>query len=127
MGQRLAVLISAGALALSFGLPARAAEKTSISYPNQAAKAAQPLVIQGRLNVLETTAEQLDLSDGQRVELQSLLQKEHEQVAALHQDLNSSDAQKGASFRQIRQQTKNNFVAVLTPEQRREFNRMMGR
>ena len=128
MGPRLAILFSAGALALVSGLPAHAAEKASISYPSQpAAKAGQPAVIQGERNVLEMVAEQLDLSDGQKFELQSLLQKEHDRVAALHQDLNSSDAQKSARFREIRRQTKNSFVAVLTADQRREFNRIMGR
>lgn len=128
MGPRLAVLISAGALALSSSLPARAAEKASISYPSQpASKAAQPAVIQGQLNILEMVAEQLDLSAGQKIELQNLLRAEQEQVAALHQDLDSTDAQKSARFHQIRQQTKNSFVAVLTGEQRREFNRIMGR
>lgn len=128
MGPRLAVLISAGALALSSSLPARAAEKASISYPSQpASKAAQPTGIQGQRNVLEMVAEQLDLSAGQKIELQNLLRAEQEQVAALHQDLDSTDAQKSARFHQIRQQTKNSFVAVLTGEQRREFNRIMGR
>ena len=128
MGPRLAILISAGALALLFGLPARAAEKASISYPSQpASKVAQPTGIQGQRSVLEMVAEQLDLSDGQKLELQNLLQAEQEQVAALHQDLDSTDAQKSARFRQIRQQTKDRFVAGLTPEQRREFNRIMGR
>ncbi len=128
MGPRLAVLISAAALALAPGLPPRAAEKASISYPSQpASKAAQPMVIQGQRNVLEMVAEQLDLSGGQKLELQNLLQAEQEQVAALHQDLDSTDAQKSARFRQIRQQTKDRFVAGLTPEQRREFNRIMGR
>ena len=128
MGPRLAILFSAGALALTSGLPARAAEKASISYPSQpATKAAQPPVIQGQRNVPEMVAEQLDLSDVQKIELQSLLQKEQEQVAALHQDLNSTDAQKSAKFREIRRQTKSSFVAVLTADQRREFNRIMGR
>ena len=127
MGPRLAVLISAGTLALSFGLPAGAAEKASISFPSQqAAKAAQPVVIQGQRNILEMVSEQLDLSDGQKVELKNLLRTEQEQVTALHQDLNSTDAQKSATFHQIRQQTKSSFVAVLTPEQRRELNRIMG-
>src|SRR5690349_2058565 len=127
MGPRLAVLISAGALALASGLPARAAERASISYPSQpASKAAQPAVIQGQRNVLEMIAEQLDLSNGQKLELQNLLQAEQEQVAALHQDLKSSDAQKRARYREIRQQTRDNFVAALTPEQRREFSRIMG-
>ena len=127
MGPTLAILLSAGALTLASGLPADAAEKASISYSNQPAKAAQSVVIQGQRNVLEMVAEQLDLSDGQKIELQSLLQKEQEQVAALHQDLNSTDAQKSARFHQIRQQTKSSFIAVLTPEQRREFNRIMVR
>jgi Spy/CpxP family protein refolding chaperone len=72
-------------------------------------------------------AEQLNLSDGQKLQLQNLLQAEQEQVTELHQDLKASDAQKSAKFRRIRQQTKGSFVAVLTPEQRREFNRIMGR
>ena len=126
MGPRLAILFSAGALALSSGLPARAAEKASISYPHQPTSNA-PAAIQGQRNVLEMVAEQLDLSDEQKLKLQNLLQTDQKRVAALHQDLNSTDAQKSAMFRQIRQQTKDSFVGVLTPEQRREFNRIMGR
>ena len=130
MGPRLAILPSAGALALLSGLPADAAEKASTSYPSQSAvktSGAQPALIQGQRNVLEMIAEQLDLSDGQNIELQNLLQLEQQRVAALHQDLNSTDAQKNARYRQIRQETKNGFVTVLTVEQRREFNRIMGR
>jgi Spy/CpxP family protein refolding chaperone len=128
MGPRLAILFSAGALALASSLPASAAEKASISYPSKpAAKAVRPAVIQGQRNVLEMVAERLDLSDRQKIELQSLLKNEQEQVAELHQDLKATDAQKSAKYRQIRLETKNSFVAVLTQEQRREFNRIMGR
>lgn len=128
MGPRLAILLSAGAIALLPGLPARAAEKASISYPSQpAVKAAQPTTIQERRSVLEMVAERLNLFDYQKIELKNLLQAQQDQLAALHQDLNSSDAQKSTKFLRIRRQTKDSFVALLTPEQRSEFNRLMGR
>ena len=129
MGSRLAFLISVGALAMASALAARAAEKAPISYPNQPAikSPANPAVVQGQRNVLEMVAEQLDLSDRQTLQLQNLLKAEQEQVTELHHDFKATDAQKSARYRQIRQQTKDSFVAVLTPEQRREFNRIMGR
>lgn len=128
MGPRLAILISAGALALASGLPARATEKGSILHPSQPAikSPAQPALIQGQRNILEMVGERLDLSDGQKLELQNLLQAEQEQVTELHRDLKSTDAQKNARYRQITQETKSSFVSVLTAEQRREFNRIMG-
>ena len=130
MRPRLAILFSAGALALLPTLPAQAAEKASISYPSEASvksPAGRAAVVQGQRNVLEMVAEQLDLSAVQKGEVEDLLHAEQEQVTALHQDLKSSDAQKSALFRQIRQQTKDRFIAVLTQDQRREFSRIMGR
>jgi hypothetical protein len=69
MGSRLAVLIAVGALALASALPAPAAEKAPISYPNQPAikSPAKPAVIEGQRNILQMVAEQLNLSDGQKL------------------------------------------------------------
>ena len=131
MGPRLAILFSIGALALLPSLPVQAAEKGSMAYasvsqPATKSQTTEPTLIQGQRNVLEMVADQLDLSNEQQSELQNLLQRQQEQVAALHEDLTSSDAEKSAKFHQIRQQTKQQFVAVLTRDQKREFNRIMG-
>jgi len=130
MGPKLALLFAAGALTLLPGLSARAAEKAPVSYSTESrlkSLPAQPALIQGKRSVLEMIAEHLDLSGVQKIDLQNLLDEEQKQVAALHQDVKSTDAQKSAKFHEIRQKTKDSFVAVLTPDQRREFNKIMGR
>ena len=110
-----------------------AAAQTNGTGPafNFASQPTQPVVTQagetqfkGSRDVLELTADKLDFSDQQKLQLQKLIDREHQSIAELHQNTQMSDEQKSANFRQIQMQTKGQFVAMLTPRQQREFRKM---
>lgn len=132
MKFRIANLISAGALLLS---PALLAQQASVSpefafagngsQPSAVSKSVAPRPIQGRRDVLELVGENLHLSVRQRSQLETLMGHQHELLAQLHERAELSDEQKNAEFQQIRRQTKEQFVAILSHQQRREFESMM--
>lgn len=131
MKSRIAIMISAGVLAVSPALHAQGAQSGSFSYastPDQhsaTAQAGKQPIIQGQRNVLELMADKLELSATQKLQLHSLLDRQQVQVAALHQDVQLSDDGKREQFQQIKRQTREDFVAMLTAPQKREFSRMM--
>jgi Spy/CpxP family protein refolding chaperone len=132
MTSRIAIFVSAAALTLA---PAMLAQEGSVSpgfdfassasQPSVASQNPKPRSIQGQRDVLELMADKLDLSGQQKGQVEALIGYEHQQLAALHQHLDLSDEQKSAQFQQIRRQTKEQFVAILTREQRREFESLM--
>jgi len=69
-------------------------------------------------------ADSLDLSRQQKDQLETLLERQRDLLVALHQHAEVSDQQKSAQFQQIRCQTKEQFAAMLTSQQRREFESM---
>jgi len=110
-----------------------AAAQTSGAGPvfNFASEAALPVSTQAReaqfkgsRDVLELIADKLDFSDQQRLQLQKLIDREHQSIAELHQNTQMTDEQKSANFQQIQAQTKGQFVAMLAPGQLREFKKM---
>jgi len=111
---------------------AAAAQTTGGPAYNFASQPTQPISAQageaqfkGSRDVLELMADKLDFSDRQKLQLQQLIDREHQSIAELHQNAQMSDEQKTASFQQIQAQTKGQFVAMLTPGQHREFRKMM--
>lgn len=132
MKFRIANLIMSGALVLApaiygqqTGVPQEFAFASVPNVPTSTAKTAQPRTIQGQRDVLELVAQNLDLSHQQKYQLETLLGRQHELLVALHQHTEMSDEQKSAQFQEIRRQTKEQFVATLTPTQRRNFESMM--
>ena len=131
MKFRIANLISAGALLLA---PALLAQQASVSpefafgkgsQPSAVSKSVTPRPIQGQRDVLELVGANLHLSVQQRSQLETLMGHQHELLAQLHQRAELSDEQKSTEFQQIRRQTKEQFVAILSHQQRREFESMM--
>jgi hypothetical protein len=111
-----------------------AAAQTSDAVPsfNFASQPTQPVSAQageaqfkGSRDVLELIADKLDFSDRQKLQLQKLINREHQSITELHQNIQMSDEQKSTTFQQIQAQTKEQFVAMLTPGQQREFRTMM--
>src|SRR6185312_6258239 len=131
MKSRIAIFISAGVMAVSHAMNAQQARSGSFSYasapgqPSAAAQVGKQPAIQGQRNVLELMADKLELSAAQKLQLHGLLDRQQEQVAALHQDVQLSDDGKREQFQQIKRQTREEFVAMLTAPQKREFSRMM--
>jgi len=131
MKSRIAIFISAGVLAVAPAMNAQQARSGLFSYasapsqPSAAAQVGKQPVIQGQRNVLELMADKLELSAAQKLQLHGLLDRQQEQVAALHQDVQLSDDGKREQFQQIKRQTREEFVAMLTAPQKREFSRMM--
>jgi hypothetical protein len=131
MKSRIAIMISAGVLAISPAMHAQQAQSGSFSYtsaPGRASAAAQvgkQATIQGQRNILELMADHLELSSSQKLQLRSLLDHQQEQVSALHQDIQLSDDGKREQFQEIKRQTREDFLAMLTAPQKREFSRMM--
>lgn len=93
--------------------------------PISVSKTAPPKAIQGQQDVLELVAQNLNLSHQQKYQLETFLGHQHDLLVALHQHTEMSDEQKSAEFQQIRRQTKEQFAAILSREQRREFESMM--
>jgi hypothetical protein len=58
------------------------------------------------------------------LQLRTLIERQQQMVSALHQSNRLDDQQKQIESEQIRQQTKEQFIAMLTPEQRRQFGWM---
>ena len=132
MTSRIAVLISATALAITPALGAQQAGASAefgfasnTNTSSSASPSVKPRSIQGQRDVLEMVGDSLRLSIQQRAQLQTIIEHERELLASLHQHLEMSDEQKSAEFQQIRRQTKEQFVAILTNEQRREYESMV--
>jgi plasmid maintenance system antidote protein VapI len=132
MKFRIVNLILAGALLFASALLAQQASVSrefafagNESQPSAASKSGKPRPIQGQRDVLELVGEKLQLSVQQRSQLETLMGHQHELLAQLHQRAELSDEQKNAEFQQIRRQTKEQFVAILSHQQRREFESMM--
>ena len=133
MNSRIAILVAAGAFALAPAMRAQNAATATFAYANQPSESVsasalrQPRPAQGQRNILELVADKLDCSNEQRLQLQGLLERQQESLNALHHDVGVNDDQKRARFQEIRQQTKQQFIAMLTPDQKRDFARMMVR
>ena len=113
---------------------ATAAAQMSNAGPgfNFASQPSQPVSTQageaqfrGSRDVLELMADKLDFSQQQKLQLQKLIDREHQSIAELHQSTRMNDEQKSTTFQQIQAQAKEQFVSILTPLQQREFRKMM--
>ena len=68
--------------------------------------------------------EKLNLSDDQKTQIMNIRQKTAEQVQALKSDTSLTDQQKRDKFRSIRMDTHKQISAVLTPDQRKQWQQM---
>jgi len=123
--SRIAILFSAGALALAPAMVAQGGPGKAFAFASQTAQARQQRPGHGQRHILELMADRLDFSDQQKLQLDSLLERQRQMISALHQNTQVDDQQKQTQSQQIRQQTKEQFVAMLTPEQRRQFGWML--
>lgn len=134
MHFRIAIIVSSGMLAVAPASWAqRAVAAPVFAYASTPAGATATSTIhrqhpsEGQRNVLEMIADNLDFSAAQRSHLQSLLDRQQDSLVTLHQSTEANDEQKRLAFQKIRQQTKQEFVAMLTPAQKRAFADMTRR
>jgi Spy/CpxP family protein refolding chaperone len=72
-------------------------------------------------------AQQLNLTDQQKQQLQSMRQAQRQQIAAVKQDSSLTDQQKQEKIQQIREQGRTQFESVLTPDQKTKLQQMHNR
>jgi Spy/CpxP family protein refolding chaperone len=77
-----------------------------------------------RKDMAARMAEKLNLSAQQQEQLKPILQKQHEQAKAIWQDSALTKDQKKEKMQALRQQTKSQMDAVLTPEQQQQMEQM---
>ncbi len=70
-------------------------------------------------------AQVLNLSDGQTVKLQGVLQNEYEQLVALREDASMSREDKQAKLTVIRQNAAGQVMSILTPEQQKRLVQLL--
>lgn len=132
MKLRIFILVSAAVVTLGPMVLAQQAGSGSAfsfsgsnSQPSVSAHDFKPRAIEGQRDVLELMADSLDFSSDQKSQLSTLMGHQHDLLAAMHKHTDLTDEQKSAQFQQIRRQTKEQFVAMLTQQQKKEFQSMM--
>lgn len=73
---------------------------------------------------LQMLAQELNLTAGQREEIGSLLQQQVEKARALHDDMSLSRRQKFKKMKVMREETRAQIRALLTPEQQAKYDLM---
>jgi Spy/CpxP family protein refolding chaperone len=70
----------------------------------------------------ERMAQQLNLSDQQKTQIQGFKQAERQQAASIKDNASLTPEQKREQFKQLRQSTRQQVLGVLTPEQQQQMN-----
>jgi protein CpxP len=73
---------------------------------------------------LEWLSKELNLTDGQKEKLKPILQDEGKQMGAVHDDSSLTPDQKRDKVKQIRETSRPQIQAVLTPEQQEKFKNL---
>ncbi|MBI3934072.1 MAG: Spy/CpxP family protein refolding chaperone [Acidobacteria bacterium] len=73
---------------------------------------------------LRQLARQLDLTDSQKTQIESILKEARTQMRALRSNMNITKQQELDQMRQIQQQTQSSIRAVLTPEQQAKADQL---
>jgi len=126
--SKIAFVVSVSAMALAPAMVAQSGASQAFGFASQTdqtRQARQQRPGQGPRHILEIMADRLEFSDRQRLQLNNLLERQQQMMSAMHQNTQIGDQQKQAQAQQIRQHTKEQFVAMLTPEQRRQFGWML--
>ncbi|MEO6873712.1 MAG: Spy/CpxP family protein refolding chaperone [Opitutaceae bacterium] len=107
--------------AVAFAPFARAADETP-STPPAAPAADHPRPARGeRLKML---AEKLQLTDAQKAQVKTIMQKGEEQAKALRSDDSLDKDDRRSKMMEIRKSTHDQIRALLTPDQQKNFDAM---
>ncbi len=74
--------------------------------------------------MFDRMAQQLNLTEQQKSQIQPILQAQHQQMGALRSDTSLTAEQKRQRAKQIREQTHSQIQAILTPEQQKQLEEM---
>jgi Spy/CpxP family protein refolding chaperone len=69
-------------------------------------------------------AQQLNLNDQQKTQVQSFMQNQHQQAQAIRQDTSLTPEQKRDKLQQLRQSNHQQMMGILTPEQQQKFQQL---
>lgn len=69
-------------------------------------------------------AEKLNLSETQQSQVRDIMQKQATEMRALRENTSLSQEEKQARFRELRESTRTQMNAVLTPEQQEKFREL---
>ena len=69
-------------------------------------------------------AQKLNLTDQQKQQMQQLRQQNKEQAKAIRNDSSLSDADKKTKLKALHQQSHEQMMGLLTPEQKQQFEQM---
>ncbi len=72
----------------------------------------------------ERMAQALNLTEEQKSQIQPILQQQRQKLEALRNDNSLSQQQKREQFQQIREQTRSQINAILTPDQQQKMQQM---
>jgi periplasmic protein CpxP/Spy len=70
-------------------------------------------------------AQQLNLTDQQKTQIQGLFQTQRQQSQSIRQDTSLTPEQKQDKLKQLRESTHQQMQSVLTPEQRQKFQQLL--
>lgn len=91
--------------------------------PGQPPEGARP----DRQDRLARMAEQLQLTEEQKVKVKPIMDGQREQLMALRQDQSLTQEQRREKMQAIRKETNDKIVALLTPEQKTKWTEMEAR
>ena len=72
-------------------------------------------------------AQQLNLTDQQKTQIQGFTQAERQQAQSIKQDTSLTPEQKRDKFQQLRPSTHQQVLGVLTPEQQQQMKQLRSR
>ena len=117
--NRFLTIILSGAMVLPMAAVAQNAGSATSGDTNATAAQADKKGQRG-----EKFAEALNLTDQQKADLKSIRENERQQARAIKNDTSLTAEQKKAKFKELRNSSKEQMMAKLTPEQQQKFKEM---
>ena len=96
----------------------------SAPAPSDNATAAPPKMMPRHHDGFERLAQQLNLTDQQKTQIQGFRQAGRQQAQAIQQDTTLTAEQKRDKFQQLRASTHQQVLGVLTPEQQQQMKQL---
>lgn len=117
--NRLLTFILSGAMVLPMAALAQTSNSGAASGDNGSKATAPAKQERG-----EKFAQELNLTDDQKVALKSIRENEKQQAQAIKNDSSLTADQKKAKFKELRKTSREQMMAKLTPDQQQKFKEM---
>jgi Spy/CpxP family protein refolding chaperone len=111
------------ALLLTLFLAAAVSAQTAPA-PSDNATAAPPKMMPRHNGGFQRLAQQLNLTDQQKTQIQGFTQAERQQALSIRQDTSLTPQQKQDQFKQLRASTRQQIQGVLTPDQQAQMKQL---